>query len=73
MNNKIESNLTRRNFIQKIGVGVAAVGAISLTSCGGRNNLPKDADGNVIPGFGEADNKQSNKAVAERTDIWQSK
>ena len=73
MKNEIESNLTRRNFIQKLGVGAAAVGAFSLTSCGGRNNLPKDADGKVIPGFGEADNKKSNKAVAESTGIWQSK
>ena len=73
MNKEFKSDLTRRNFIQKIGVGAVAVGAFSLTSCGGRNNLPKDADGNVIPGFGEADNKKSNQAVTESTDIWQSK
>jgi len=34
MNKKNESNLNRRNFIQKLGVGAAAVGAFSLTSCG---------------------------------------
>jgi len=73
MNGKNESNLNRRNFIQKLGVGAAAVGTFSLTSCGGRNNLPKDADGNVIPGFGKADNKKSNEAVAESTDIWKFK
>ena len=73
MNNKIKSNFTRRNFIQKLGVGAAAVGAFSLTSCGGTNNLPKDSDGNVIPGFGKAGNKESNQAVAESTDVWQSK
>ncbi len=73
MNNKIKSNLTRRNFIQKLGVGTAAVGAFSLTSCGGINNLPKDSDGNVISGFEKEGNKQLNQGVAESTDVWQSK
>lgn len=73
MKDKIKSNFTRRNFIQKLGVSAAAVGAFSLTSCGDTNNLPKDSDGNVIPGFGKADNEQSNQAVAKSTDVWQSK
>lgn len=73
MNNKIKSNITRRNFIQKLGVSTAAVGAFSLTSCGGINSLPKDSEGNVIPGFGKSGDKQSNQAGAERIDIWQSK
>ena len=61
MNNEINSNLNRRNFIQKLGLGAAAISTFSLTSCGDKNNLPKDADGNVIPGFGEEDNKHLNK------------
>jgi predicted dehydrogenase len=73
MKNKVKSNLNRRNFIQKLGVGAAAVGAFSLTSCQGDKDLPKDADGNVIPGFEKAGNKQPNQAVAETTDVWQSK
>ncbi|MFK5972492.1 MAG: Gfo/Idh/MocA family oxidoreductase [Flavobacteriaceae bacterium] len=74
MNNQNKFDLTRRNFIQNIGVGAAAVGTFSLTSCGGGiNNLPKDSDGNVIPGFGKAGNKQSNQAVTKSTDVWQSK
>ena len=73
MNNEINSNLNRRNFIQKLGLGAAAVGAFSLTSCGSTNNLPKDADGNVIPGFGKEGNKHSKQPVAETTKVWQSK
>jgi predicted dehydrogenase len=73
MKNKVKSNLSRRNFIQKLGAGTAAVGAFSLTSCGSSKNLPTDSEGNVIPGFGEAGNKESNQAVAETTDVWQSK
>ena len=73
MTSKVKSKLTRRNFIQNLGVGAAAVGAFSLTSCGGTNNPPKDADGNVIPGFDEADNKQLKQAVAESKEVWQSK
>ncbi len=73
MKNENKSNLTRRNFIQKLGTGAAAVGAFSLTSCGGINNLPKDSDGNVISGFGKEGNKQLNQGVAESTDVWQSK
>lgn len=73
MNNKINSNLTRRNFIQNIGLGAAAVGAFSLTSCIDGNDLPKDSEGNVIPGFGKEGNKHSKQPVAETTKVWQSK
>lgn len=73
MNNEFKSNFNRRNFIQKLGLGAAAVGAFSLTSCQDDKDLPKDSDGNVIPGFGKAGNKQSNQEVAESTDVWQSK
>jgi predicted dehydrogenase len=73
MNNEINSNLNRRNFIQKLGLGAAAISTFSLTSCGDKNNLPKDADGNVIPGFGEEDNKHLKQRMAETTEVWQSK
>jgi predicted dehydrogenase len=73
MKNKIKSNLERRVFIQKLGVGAVTLGAFSLTSCGGIKELPKDADDNVIPGFEKAGNKQSKHAVAEYTNVWQSK
>jgi len=75
--NELNANLNRRNFIQKIGVGAAAVGAFSLTSCGDDNkqstDLPKDADGNVIPGFGKEGHEESKKVAAKTSDIWQSK
>jgi len=73
MKNKIKSNLNRRNFIQKFGVGAAAVGAFSLTSCGGSKNLPTDSDGNVIPGFEDAGENQSKKSAAVSPEAWQSK
>lgn len=73
MNNENNSNLKRRDFIQKLGLGAAAVGAFSLTSCGSTNNLPKDADGNVIAGFEKEGNNHSTQLVAETTEIWQSK
>jgi hypothetical protein len=64
MNDEIKFNLNRRNFIQKIGLGAAAISAFSLTSCGSTNKLPKDADGNVISGFGGESKKRSKEAVA---------
>lgn len=73
MKNKVKSNLDRRNFIQKLGIGAAAVGAFSLTSCEGNKDLPKDADGNVIAGFEKEGNKQPKQPVAETTELWQSK
>ena len=42
MKNKIKPNLHRRDFMQKLGFGAAAVGVFSLTSCGGSKDLPKD-------------------------------
>lgn len=73
MNNKIKSDLSRRTFIEKLGLGAAAISTFSLTSCGDKNNLPKDADGNVIPGFGEEGNKHLKEPMAENTEVWQSK
>ncbi|MGK0137562.1 MAG: putative dehydrogenase [Algoriphagus sp.] len=73
MNNKSKLDRTRRNFIQKLGLGAAAVGTFSLNSCGSINNLPKDADGNVISGFEKESHEQPNKTVAETRDVWQSK
>ena len=73
MEKETKSNLTRRSFIQKLGVGTAAIGTFSLTSCGASNNLPKDSEGNVIAGFGEANQKEVDQVVTETTDVWQPK
>jgi len=52
MNKENESGLTRRNFIQKIGATAATLGAFSLTSSSlVADDLPRDAQGNIIPGF----------------------
>jgi predicted dehydrogenase len=72
MKNINKPNLNRRNFMQKLGIGVAA-GAFSLTSCSSTNNLPKDADGKVIAGFGEEGNKPVIQPKVEISDVWQSK
>jgi predicted dehydrogenase len=63
----------RRDFIKKLGLGAAAISTFSLASCGDKNNLPLDADGNVIPGFGKEEDKHAKQAVVETTEVWQSK
>jgi predicted dehydrogenase len=73
MKNEMKSNLNRRNFIQKLGVGGAVVGTYSLTSCGGHKDLPKDAAGNVIPGFEKAGVMGANQGGLDRAEVWQSK
>ncbi len=71
MKKKIENNIDRRNFLQKLGIGTATVGAFSLVSCGGTKNLPKDADGKVIAGFGEEE-KSVSQPEPEAKDVWKS-
>ena len=51
MDKENESNLTRRNFIQKLGAGAATFGALSMTSSFADDGPPRDAQGNIIPGF----------------------
>ncbi len=51
-----QSGMSRRMFIQSAGVAGAALGMAGMA---GRvmaaDDLPGDANGNVIPGFGEDD------------------
>ena len=51
MENKIKSNLSRRHFIQGLGAGAAALGALSVTHSLNADDLPRDEHGNIIPGF----------------------
>ena len=67
MNKENESGLTRRNFIQKIGATAASLGAFSLTSSSlVADDLPRDAQGNIIPGF------EKNQKVTTAAGGWQS-
>ena len=67
MHKENESGLTRRNFIQKIGATAATLGAFSLTSSSlAADDLPRDAQGNIIPGF------EKNQKVTTSSGAWQS-
>ena len=75
--------LSRRHFIRGIGASAAALGALSITpSCKTSeaaiidvptDDLPRDAAGNVIPGFEEAGSHITGKAVPEASGPWVSK
>jgi predicted dehydrogenase len=55
---------SRRRFIQGLGAGAAALGALSVTPSLNALELPRDANGNVIPGFGEEDAHTQNEIKA---------
>ena len=48
-------NISRRSLLQGLGMGAAAIGAFGMTHSLHADGLPRDAQGNVIPGFGEND------------------
>jgi len=55
MENQNKSKLSRRHFIQGVGAAGAALGVFSMTnSLNAADDLPRDADGNIIPGFEKA-------------------
>ncbi|HAR67841.1 MAG TPA: gfo/Idh/MocA family oxidoreductase [Lentisphaeria bacterium] len=67
------TTLSRRTFIQGIGASAAAVGALSMaSSLHAADDLPRDADGNVIPGF-DGEPEHAHQAVARNTGTWQKK
>jgi predicted dehydrogenase len=78
-----KSELSRRHFIQGFGVSAAAIGALSITpSCKSNeaaiidapiDDLPRDADGNVIPGFEVGGIDTTGKATPEASGQWVSK
>ena len=55
MDNHNEMNVSRRNLLKGFGVGAAAFGALGMSHTMSADDLPRDAQGNVIPGFGEDD------------------
>ena len=71
MINTNSSDLSRRNFIQTLGMGAAAMGAFSMTTTSAADNLPRDANGNIIPGFGKEDSEIP-KHLLKTTGEWKS-
>ncbi|HAR68017.1 MAG TPA: gfo/Idh/MocA family oxidoreductase, partial [Lentisphaeria bacterium] len=56
-----------------MGASAAALGALSAaSSLHAADDLPRDAAGNVIPGFGD-DPEQPNQVTARNTDKWEQK
>jgi predicted dehydrogenase len=74
MNNKNEGNLSRRNLLQGLGVGAVALGAFSMTHSlnAQDDDLPRDANGNVIPGFGK-DDQQTRSEIQANAGKWEKK
>jgi predicted dehydrogenase len=66
MTNKNQNDVTRRNFLYGIGTAGAGLGVFSMTHPLNANDLPRDADGNIIPGF----EKQKTKTKSGG-DQWQ--
>ena len=71
--NNNECNLSRRNLLQGLGAGAVALGAFSMThALNAADGLPRDADGNVIPGFGE-DDQHTRRELKANAGKWEKK
>ena len=51
MDNHQYTGMTRREFVERLGVAGAALGLAGTAGRAGAAEAPKDADGNIIPGF----------------------
>ena len=69
MENQNKSELSRRHFIQGLGAGAAALGVFSMTHSLNADDLPRDGDGNVIPGFGE-DDQHTKREIKANSGKW---
>jgi len=72
MEKQNKSKLSRRHFIQGVGAAGAALGVFSMTHSLNADGLPRDADGNVISGFGEVD-KNTIREIKANSGKWESK
>jgi predicted dehydrogenase len=72
MKNENECNLSRRNLLQGLGAGAVALGAFSMTHSLNADDLPRDAAGNVIPGFGE-DDQHTKREIKANAGKWEKK
>jgi predicted dehydrogenase len=68
-----QTGLARRDFIKLAGVSSAALGFAGMAGqLGAADDLPRDAQGNVIPGFGE-DDKNTRSEIKANAGKWEKK
>lgn len=60
------AGMSRRGFLHGVGGAGAFFGMAGLTGCAGVRETPRDADGNVIPGF------EKGQRVTTAADDWKS-
>lgn len=65
-----QHNISRRSLLQGLGVGAAALGAFGISRHLHADGLPRDANGNVIPGFGE-DDQHTRTELLEHAGKWE--
>jgi len=66
MENRELATITRRNFFELTGVAATAVGLAGVAGPAAAADVPRDADGKVIPGF-----KKTNKTAPKAANGWQ--
>ncbi|MBT3200992.1 MAG: Gfo/Idh/MocA family oxidoreductase [Phycisphaerales bacterium] len=70
MDSNDKLDLGRRSFIQGLGAGAAALGMLSMAPSLNADDLPRDANGNVIPGFGKDGGKNTAYKPNEKPGKW---
>jgi predicted dehydrogenase len=74
MNSEQLTRITRRDFVKLAGASSAVLGMAQVAGQAAQaDDLPRDANGNIIPGFGEDKHKQAGKAFTENSEKWESK
>ena len=66
------AGLSRRSLLQGLGLGAAALGAFGMARNLHADDLPRDANGNVIPGFGE-DDAHTRTELQQNAGKWEPK
>lgn len=72
MDNRNEANLSRRSLLKGLSASAAAFGAMGMAGGLRADGLPRDAQGNVIPGFG-ADDEQTRTELEQNAGKWEKK
>ena len=72
MNNKQQTGIARRDFIKLVGASSAALGMAGVAGQALADDLPRDASGNVIPGFGE-DDQHTRTELQQNAGKWEKK